>query len=101
MAFSYGARLRCERGRSRCLGNACEDLTVLAVMVDVELFEMPAERRGVPQLLGHPGVGGMGRHTDMHHPVRGNLEYKEGIERPIGGGDMMPGRGGLRRRQAA
>jgi len=39
------------------------------------------ERRGLAQLLGHPGVGGVPRDADVDDPTRAQRDHDEGEER--------------------
>jgi hypothetical protein len=66
---------------ARRLGHASKDRPIFAVIIDDEMLRMQAERRGLAQLLGDPGIAGMAGHPHMHHAARGDLDHEEGVER--------------------
>ena len=75
-------------------GDACKERTELGVVIPNEESRSLAIWRGFAELLGHPGIGGMTGHSDMHHFSAlqfNDEESKERAEEEVGDGQEIAG----------
>ena len=74
MAFWHGAATR--------LGDAGAGPAILAVVVPDQGARALVEGRGLAQLLGHPGGGGVARDADMHRAARAKGDHEADVHGP-------------------
>jgi hypothetical protein len=71
------------------LGEPGEGRPGLAVVIADEVAGALDERRGLAQLLGHPGIRRVARHAHVHHAARPERDHDEDTQGPEEGvGDL-------------
>ena len=63
------------------LGRGVKAWPVLGIVVTDQMLDLFTQRRGLAQLLSHPGIGRVARGVNMHHAPRTQMEHHKGMDR--------------------